>query len=123
MTYSETINGAKITNWESFHDEFQQQMGFFDGYGRNGDAWIDCMTDMYTDGEYKSLTKFDLNEGDTCTLKVINAEEWKNSDLESYEAFIEWSNAANTDKTYNKFLNPTLESVAALRGMSLNGGR
>ena len=48
-------------------------MGFFDGYGRNGNAWIDCMTDMYTNDEYKSLTKFNLNDGDAFILKVINA--------------------------------------------------
>jgi len=42
-------------DWETFHDEFQEKMGFFDGYGRNMDAWIDCMGDMYTNGAVACL--------------------------------------------------------------------
>ena len=41
------VNGATIVNWASFHDEFSRAFRFFDGYGRNRDAWIDCMTDLH----------------------------------------------------------------------------
>jgi RNAse (barnase) inhibitor barstar len=41
------VNGAAIIDWHSFHDEFQRAFRFFDGYGRNLDAWIDCMTDLH----------------------------------------------------------------------------
>ena len=41
------VNGATIVNWPSFHDEFSRAFRFFDGYGRNRDAWIDCMTDLH----------------------------------------------------------------------------
>jgi RNAse (barnase) inhibitor barstar len=34
-------------NWPSFHDEFSRAFRFVDGYGRNRDAWIDCMTDLH----------------------------------------------------------------------------
>jgi len=33
-----------ITDWASFHDVFMHTLGFPDFYGRNMDAWIDCMT-------------------------------------------------------------------------------
>ena len=42
----------KIVDWASFHDVFQHILGFPDFYGRNMNAWIDCMTsvDTATDG-------------------------------------------------------------------------
>jgi RNAse (barnase) inhibitor barstar len=42
-----SVNGASIVNWPSFHDEFSRAFRFVDGYGRNRDAWIDCMTDLH----------------------------------------------------------------------------
>ena len=41
------VNGATIVGWPSFHDEFSRAFRFVDGYGRNRDAWIDCMTDLH----------------------------------------------------------------------------
>lgn len=100
MIHSETIDGAKIRDWDSFHDEFQARMGFFAGYGRNLDAWIDCMSDMYTNGEYKSLTRFDLDEGDAFLLRIENAGTWRRNDPESFNTFIEMSLKCNGDKTH-----------------------
>ena len=71
MNYTVEIDGSKIKDFDSFHDEFQTKMGFFEGYGRNLDAWLDCMTDMFTEGEYKSLTKFNLVDGDTFELVML----------------------------------------------------
>ena len=42
-----SVNGATIVDWPSFHDEFNRTFRFVDGYGRNRDAWIDCMTDLH----------------------------------------------------------------------------
>lgn len=33
-----------ISDWDTFHDMFSQAFGFPDFYGRNMNAWIDCMT-------------------------------------------------------------------------------
>ena len=41
------VNGAAIVDWSSFHDEFQRAFRFFEGYGRNEHAWVDCMTDLH----------------------------------------------------------------------------
>jgi len=43
------IDGTKIVDWDTLHDEFAGVIGFPDFYGRNGDAWIDCMTHLDTD--------------------------------------------------------------------------
>ena len=100
MDYSAQIDGAAIVDWESFHDEFQRQLGFFDGYGRNMDAWNDCMRDMYTNGEYESLTKFDLNDGDTFTLIVTNAAQWKKNAPDVYSAFEDCSTFCNSERVH-----------------------
>ncbi len=38
------IDANLITDWDSFHDVFARTFGFPEFYGRNLDAWIDCMT-------------------------------------------------------------------------------
>jgi hypothetical protein len=38
------IDTRLITDWASFHDVFARSFGFPDYYGRNMDAWNDCMT-------------------------------------------------------------------------------
>ncbi|MEW6538540.1 MAG: barstar family protein [Pseudomonadota bacterium] len=43
------IDGGKIVDWDSLHDEFASVLGFPKFYGRNGDAWIDCMSSLDTD--------------------------------------------------------------------------
>jgi len=40
------IDGSKITDWDSFHDHFSEALGFPGFYGRNMDAWNDCMTSL-----------------------------------------------------------------------------
>ena len=99
MEYTETINGANIKDWNSFHIEFQEKMGFIEGYGRNTNAWIDCMTDIFTNGDYKSLTKYNLNEGDKFILRIVNAEKWKEQNTDIFNAFIEFCIWSNNEKT------------------------
>ena len=52
----------------SFHDAFALTLKFFDGYGRNMDAWIDCMTDLHGP---QSLSSLNLPEGEGIEL-VLN---------------------------------------------------
>lgn len=40
------IDACRIHDWESFHDVFAEALHFPGYYGRNLDAWIDCMTDI-----------------------------------------------------------------------------
>lgn len=42
------IESSRITDWASFHDVFAETFGFPAFYGRNMDAWIDCMTSLDT---------------------------------------------------------------------------
>ena len=38
------LDGQQLSDWPAFHDTFASALGFPDFYGRNLDAWIDCMT-------------------------------------------------------------------------------
>tara|TARA_R110000782_G_scaffold13976_15_gene41005 strand:- start:18 stop:359 length:342 start_codon:yes stop_codon:yes gene_type:complete len=40
------IDADRITNEASFHDIFNKAFGFPDFYGRNMNAWVDCMTSL-----------------------------------------------------------------------------
>jgi RNAse (barnase) inhibitor barstar len=57
-----------IVGWPSFHDEFSRAFLFFDGYGRNRDAWIDCMTDLHGP---KALSGLRLPAGESIEI-VLN---------------------------------------------------
>ena len=39
------IDTDGIADWDSFHDTFAAALDFPDYYGRNMDAWIDCISD------------------------------------------------------------------------------
>ena len=39
-----SIPTDRISDWESFHEVFSEVLGFPSFYGRNMDAWIDCLT-------------------------------------------------------------------------------
>ncbi|MFC4427115.1 barstar family protein [Deinococcus navajonensis] len=56
-----TLDTSQIRDWETFHDVSMQAFGFPDFYGRNMDAWIDCLT-------Y-------LDEGDGMSSVVLGSDE------------------------------------------------
>lgn len=45
------VDLSEAVSWETFHDAFCQQLNFPGYYGRNMDAWIDCMSDLLRSGE------------------------------------------------------------------------
>lgn len=61
------IDTEQIKDWESFHDVFSKTFDFPEYYGRNMNAWIDCMDEFITE-----LTLIDL--GDCRTLKETHSE-------------------------------------------------
>ncbi len=38
------LDSRRITDWDTFHDVFAEVFGFPGFYGRNMNAWIDCLT-------------------------------------------------------------------------------
>lgn len=58
------------------------------------------MRDMRTNGEYKSLTKFDLNDRDSFTIVVANAAQWKRRAQEVISAFENGASFRNAAETH-----------------------
>jgi RNAse (barnase) inhibitor barstar len=76
------IDGHSICDWDSFHDVFAKEFGFPPYYGRNMNAWVDCIDDI-DDG------------GTIATLLISNAKHLKTTNPEIYEALIECSAFVN----------------------------
>src|ERR1700733_14148302 len=88
-----TIPADRITDWESFHSVFKQALGFPDFYGRNMDAWNDCMT--YLDDPPSGMTNVFVAKGDLLTLRIDNAADFQKRSPEQYSALIECSAFVN----------------------------
>ena len=68
------LDGKKITTWDAFHDECKAALGFPDFYGRNMDAWIDCLSTL-RDGD--GMTKFKLGPHELLELRISHSETLK----------------------------------------------
>ena len=82
-----TIPVDQITGWDSFHTVFQATLGFPDFYGRNMNAWIDCMTSIDAPGD--GMTSVHAQMGGLVALWIDDAPEFQRRCPEQYEALIE----------------------------------
>jgi hypothetical protein len=81
------IEGRNIKDWNTFHDEFQRAFGFPEFYGRNMNAWIDCMTSL--DSEEDGLSAIHVKPGTVLGLEVIDAATLRDEHPTQYQALIE----------------------------------
>lgn len=81
------IDCQEIKDWESFHNVFSSTFGFPDFYGRNMDAWIDCMSSLSDPDE--GMTKVCCKKGHVVTLDLKNIKDLKERDPEIYDSIIE----------------------------------
>lgn len=93
------IDGSKITNWDSFHDHFSTTLGFPGFYGRNMDAWVDCMT--YLDDPDSNMTSVHVTSGDVLVLCISAVKEFKKRCPEIYDALVECSAFVNYRRIEN----------------------
>ena len=61
-----------ISDRESFFTVFAEPMGFPDFFGRNWDAWIDCMRSV--DNESDGLSRVTVTAGGLLHIEVVDAE-------------------------------------------------
>jgi len=66
------IDCEKIKSFDDFHDVFSETFGFPDFYGRNMNAWIDCMTSL--DCPEDGLTKIHAPSNGIVVIKLINVD-------------------------------------------------
>ena len=65
------VDGAQLRDWDSFHSVFASKFGFPGFYGRNMDAWIDCMTSL--DAPEDGMTSVHGSASDPVVLELANA--------------------------------------------------
>ena len=81
------IEAERISNWETFHDTFAETLGFPGFYGRNMDAWIDCMTCL--DDPDAGLTSTHVTGGDVVVLCISGVDDFRRRCPEIYDALVE----------------------------------
>lgn len=86
------VRMAQIKDWPTFHDTFARALGFPDFYGRNMDAWIDCLTYADEDDGMHSIT---AAPGDVITLQLEGCREFRARCPEIYETFIDCAASVN----------------------------
>jgi hypothetical protein len=87
-----TIDTKAIKDWDSLHTVCKKAFGFPDFYGRNGNAFIDCLSDLDSDD---GITRFVLYRGETLTVELPGAYEFAGRAPEQAVALLAWIGAAN----------------------------
>lgn len=90
---SVTVDTSRITDWDSFHTVFAEAFGFPDFYGRNMDAWIDCLTCI--DEPDDAMTTVHAPPGGVLVLDLPHARDLAVRCPEIYSALIECSAFVN----------------------------
>jgi len=88
-----TIDCNEIRSWNTLHDVFARQLGFPAFYGRNMDAWIDCMTSI--DEPDDGMSSVHCAAGSVFTIALINVKDFRARDRELYDAIVECSSFVN----------------------------
>ena len=86
------IDCSKISNFDSFHNEFRDKLGFPSFYGNNLDAWVDCLT--YLD-EHDGMRSITINPGEILTLQLNEYKDLKARCPELTDAIVECSAFVN----------------------------
>lgn len=84
------IDGTRITDWPEFHDAFAQAFGFPEFYGRNLDAWVDCMTRL--DEDFNGVR---LAQGELLMLQITDAAAMKDNAPQILSALFEMASFVN----------------------------
>src|SRR5262245_28456929 len=87
------IDTRRIHDWDTFQDAFAEAFGFPGFYGRNMNAWIDCLT--YLDDPGDRMTKVQAPPGGIVTLELEHAADFASRCPEQYAAVLESSAFVN----------------------------
>ena len=71
ITSRVSMDCSALHDWTSFHFEFSRVFGFPAFYGKNMNAWIDCMTSL--DKPEDGMSTVHCASGSIATLELSNA--------------------------------------------------
>jgi hypothetical protein len=66
-----TLDGERIHSWSSFHDECQREFGFPEFYGRNMNAWVDCLSYLRDED---GMSKFRLEPDEVLEIELSHTD-------------------------------------------------
>jgi len=81
------LDTRRIVDWATFHSVFAEVFGFPDFYGRNMNAWIDCMTSL--DEPKDGMTSVHAPSGGVLVLQLEHVGDFARRCPEQYDALIE----------------------------------
>jgi RNAse (barnase) inhibitor barstar len=90
------IIASQILNWNAFHSFFQREFGFPEFYGRNVNAWIDCMGDL--DKPENGMSTFTVKKGQMLVLHLTHIDELKRKAPDIYYMILECSAHINRNR-------------------------
>jgi len=93
------IDTRRIKDWDTFHDLFAEVFGFPSFYGRNMDAWIDCMS--YLDSPEDEMTSIRVQPNEVLTIHLEEASDFAERCPEQYKALVECSAFVNYRRVEN----------------------
>lgn len=85
------IDAARVRDWDSFHDVFASAFGFPSFYGRNMNAWIDCMSSLDEPGD--GMTTVHGSAADPVVIQLDDADAMPKPFLDALTecaAFVNW---------------------------------
>jgi RNAse (barnase) inhibitor barstar len=87
------VDTSRITDWNTFHDVFAEAFGFPAFYGRNMNAWIDCM--RYLDDPAAEMTKIHVSPGGVVVMQLDEVKDFASRCPELYATLIECCASVN----------------------------
>ena len=81
------VDADLIIDRQTFHSVFAEKFGFPSFYGRNMDAWVDCLS--YLDDPSAEMSSIHVQSGQTLLLVIDNAQSFKCRCPEQFEALVE----------------------------------
>jgi hypothetical protein len=99
------IDALKIKNEESFHSVFAAAMGFPNFYGKNMNAWIDCMS--YLDDSSARMTKISVTSDEMCVIEISSSEDFSKRLPEIFSTLVECTAFVN-QRAKNRGRSPLL---------------
>ena len=87
------IDTDQIHDWNGFHEYFATIFGFPDFYGKNMDAWIDCMSSL--DRPEHNMSRIHVKPGNILVLQCTNMGDLARRHRDIYEEIIACSALVN----------------------------
>jgi hypothetical protein len=83
------IPGNEIKNDSDFHDIFSKIFGFPTWYGKNMDAWIDCMSTLQVGSEVDYFSKLKVEPGEILILQITHWETFRKKNDPLFVKFLD----------------------------------